>query len=358
MSSRRPGTGTFVVLDAMRGIAALLIAMRHVEPFFGAIPFGESFLAVDLFFLLSGTVICHAYEGRLRQGLSVPRFMWIRAVRIYPLYLLGSAVGVLNVVLRGDVGPLELAGRVGLGLLLLPDLVGDSLFSLNGPAWSLFLEVWVNLAYALAVRHLTTRRLLLLLGCTAPVLAACVATSAEGSLDLGWTRDTILVGVPRVAFSFFAGVLIHRIHTAYAAPAVLRSSVLPWILLLVVAAVLVAAPPPSIRPAYDLVACCVLFPVLVYAALPARPPAAATRLFGLAGRLSYPVYALHVPVAVLVGRVVAAATARPAEAFAPALGFVFLPLFCALCLLLDRRFDGPLRRWLLRRSERSRVPVF
>ena len=56
----------FHTLDGIRGIAALLIVSRHVP--YLQIDTPESFLAVDVFFVLSGFVIANAYDGRLSSG--------------------------------------------------------------------------------------------------------------------------------------------------------------------------------------------------------------------------------------------------------------------------------------------------
>jgi peptidoglycan/LPS O-acetylase OafA/YrhL len=42
-------------------------------------------LAVDLFFQLSGFVLCHNYEQRFQNGLTWSRFAVIRLVRLAPL---------------------------------------------------------------------------------------------------------------------------------------------------------------------------------------------------------------------------------------------------------------------------------
>lgn len=42
----------FYSSDGMRGIAALLVVLRHAAPYFRPIDFQESYLAVDVFFRL------------------------------------------------------------------------------------------------------------------------------------------------------------------------------------------------------------------------------------------------------------------------------------------------------------------
>ena len=75
----------FVLLDGIRGLAAVAIAHRHAEVFFGR-PEASSYLAVDLFFALSGFVLAHAYGERLANGQMNPlNFMKARFLRLYPL---------------------------------------------------------------------------------------------------------------------------------------------------------------------------------------------------------------------------------------------------------------------------------
>ena len=84
---------TFYGLDALRGIAAAVVVTRHAPALFGIGLFPNSSLGVDLFFVMSGFVIAHAYDQRIERGLNWRQFFVIRAIRLYPLYLLGTAIG-------------------------------------------------------------------------------------------------------------------------------------------------------------------------------------------------------------------------------------------------------------------------
>ena len=96
----------FSGLDGLRGMAALFVAMRHIS-FFHNLGVHGGYLAVDLFFVLSGFVIANAYEARLASGLSAKRFLALRYVRLWPVYAAGAdATG--QAVTPADVG----AGRV------------------------------------------------------------------------------------------------------------------------------------------------------------------------------------------------------------------------------------------------------
>ena len=79
----------------MRGTAALLVALYHINPDLiaptGAGRFvGKGYLWVDLFFVLSGFLLAMNYADRFAGGWSLGAwldFLLHRLARIYPLYL-------------------------------------------------------------------------------------------------------------------------------------------------------------------------------------------------------------------------------------------------------------------------------
>src|ERR1700729_190348 len=117
---------TLHTFDALRGLAAMAVVLFHYNKLF--VPFVNSNggLAVDLFFMMSGVVLARNYEARFRAGMSSRQFMKIRLIRLYPLYLVGLAIGALaaiaTLVGHDAVGwtPKSLAAATGLALLMLP----------------------------------------------------------------------------------------------------------------------------------------------------------------------------------------------------------------------------------------------
>lgn len=63
---------SYRTLHGIRGVAALCIVVLHSPRLFGSAPVFLA-LAVDLFFALSGFVLTHAYEDRLRRGMTLWR---------------------------------------------------------------------------------------------------------------------------------------------------------------------------------------------------------------------------------------------------------------------------------------------
>ena len=339
---------TFATLDGLRGLAALLVVYhhQHLAGINGAPP--SAYLAVDLFFLMSGFVIAHAYEDKLSSGMAPLAFMRLRLIRLYPLYLLGSVVG-LGVALAfwrlSAVHPTNLAELVRvtmLGLVMAPTFSPDATvmaFPLNGPAWSLFFELGVNLIYAVAAVRLSSRWLSLTCAACAGVMA--ILALRGNDLNVGFQTLSFLWGVPRVALSFFAGVLIYRLHRSGKLPRIAVSPL--WALVLALG--LIAAPI-EVGPIGALVVVTVGFPMVLLLAVCAEEPASGlARPFALLGEASYPLYAIHGPI--VVGLMMASRFwgwdlpgVRLEVAFA-------LPLaLSAVALVLSRRFDQPIRAWL------------
>ncbi len=147
------GRSSFESLNALRGIAAFLVLLFHLAPDFPALPFfGSAYLSVDLFFMMSGFVIAYAYDDKLRGGLGFWRFVEIRVIRLYPLYLLGLAIAAVPLALwacHGEKWLLhDLARRLAWGVTLLPRPVADPAqwWTLDPPAWSLIYELAFNFA--------------------------------------------------------------------------------------------------------------------------------------------------------------------------------------------------------------------
>jgi peptidoglycan/LPS O-acetylase OafA/YrhL len=339
----------FSVLDGMRGIAALLVLTRHTEDYWLApgLLHNHSYLAVDLFFILSGFVISHAYAQKLNDGrLSGLGFMRIRCIRLWPVYALAALLGAAAVAAGGTHAPAALVASLAWMLLFLPSRLpgSDSLFALNAPSWSLFYEMGVNALYALTYRWLSDRALkVVLLGAGAGTLA--IGLFNHG-LDIGfvWSGRSLAGGALRAIFGIFLGVWLHRRHLARPPAASQRRRIGPWALIAVVTVVLLVPRHEAMGAAVDFLAVFVVFPVCVYFGARTSAGTTSTRIFSVLGVASYPIYVLHVPLSdMLVG-----VMAIPLAPYAPLAGVLFAALLVAFALALDRFFDQPVRRALMR----------
>jgi peptidoglycan/LPS O-acetylase OafA/YrhL len=339
---------SFLALDGIRGAAALVIVFWHAEPLFGFHP-QSGYLAVDLFFALSGFVLAHAYDRKFESGMGAAEFMRVRLIRLYPLYFLafvvmmGAILGslALGQHLKWTPEMLTVSGLLSLGFLPTPDGMGanDWIYPLNGPAWSLAYEIFINLVFVLTWRFLSTRVLV----CT--LVAAGVAligtAAAYGSLDVGSKWITVYGALPRVFFSFPLGVLLLRLHRRrpIQAPA---GSILP---ILTVLAMLVVAPPAALRPVYDVACVVAVFPLVILFAARSHPRKLAPA-YGFLGLISYAVYVLHVPILTITQRLLARVAHGNLEAGWPWVGIGFVVTAVGAAYLADVAYDRPARKWL------------
>lgn len=282
-ASRIPG------LDALRGLAALLVLAYHARGL--ALPreiLSHGYLAVDLFFVISGFVLARAYDGALADGAGCA-FMLKRLKRLYPMAALGLFLGA-TLWLIGGKDPASVALLLSLGLLFVPFTAGRDVFPLNGPQWSLMWELASNLVYALVAPWLSTRRLvaLVLVGAAAHITLVI----SQGTGSLGPEGGAWWMGAPRAVYGFFAGVLAARLVMA-GRSLVPAAPIVP--ILAVVVLTLTPPVPETGRAVFDLFAGLVLFPAIVASAAQATVGRLRPALDALAG-LSYALYALHIPV--------------------------------------------------------------
>src|SRR3569833_2282196 len=153
----------FPALDGLRGLAAFSVVLMHVTDPFNMGLVGHGYLAGDFFFVLSGLVVAHAYEQRLRRG-DLVGFARARLIRLYPLILvgvaLGAAVDLAGWRIKTETHALPVSAlwpALALTLLLLPvRMLGSPVpFPLNPPLWSMAYELLANAVYGLIATRIT-----------------------------------------------------------------------------------------------------------------------------------------------------------------------------------------------------------
>jgi peptidoglycan/LPS O-acetylase OafA/YrhL len=211
----------FEILDGLRGVAAMSVVTFHFMEWaysdYSKSFIGHGFLAVDFLFCLSGFVIGYAYDDRIVK-MGVPEFFKSRLIRLHPLVISGSVLGLLAFLFDPFGGHPELysAGKIILAfvcsMLLIPlPVIADrsfNLFSFNAPAWSLFWEYIANIAYAFVLFKIRRGYLVLLTILSA--VAICFVAYRSGNLLGGWSGGTFWDGCARISYSFMAGLLIYR----------------------------------------------------------------------------------------------------------------------------------------------------
>ncbi|MFJ3866528.1 acyltransferase family protein [Streptomyces nigra] len=202
-------------LDGLRLVAALMVAAYHyggrdgeVADAWGSSPslqfptlhgwFAYGCLGVQVFFVISGFVICMSGWGR-----TLTSFFASRAARLLPAYwaavVLVTVVFALPVVAYRAVSPSD--ALVNLTMLQQP-LGADRVL---GVCWTLWAEIRFYALFALCVVLPGATRRRIILFCAAWTLAAALAQAArEPLLDL--------VLMPEYAPFFVGGVGLYLVH--------------------------------------------------------------------------------------------------------------------------------------------------
>jgi peptidoglycan/LPS O-acetylase OafA/YrhL len=340
----------FVLLDGLRGVAALAVVLFHfmewVYPDARQNFIGYGFLAVDFFFCLSGFVIGYAYDERL-DSLGVWAFFKARLIRLHPLVVLGSVLGLAALLLdpfeaySGSSGLGKLLPAFGCSLLLIPFPVlanrSFNLFGLNAPAWSLFWEYVATVVYALLLHKLPRRYLA---GLTLLAAATLFLVSYRaGNLLGGWAGENFWDGGARIAYSFCAGLLLYRFR--WVPQNSLGFSGLATLLLLAF-----LMPHVSWNWLAEALVVVGYFPLLVAlgAGASSRLSARVAARCAWVGAISYPLYMTHYAVIWLFGHYYTRYKPSPG-ALLPivALGIV---LVISIAYAVMRLYDIPVRRWL------------
>lgn len=294
-------------LNALRGIAALIVVFYHTQHMMQwtlTAMFKRGYLAVDLFFVLSGFVLMHVYHGKFQSVTkqSYWQFITTRFARIYPVHF---AVLLFLVTLE----PLRLLANILINLPLHEPIFGgqttvygiftnvfliqawhtDKLLTWNGPSWSISSE-WF--AYLLAP---------FLIGAFAKLKTP---TKAIGGLligEIGLLLLSILrpggidttydFGNLRMLFEFCMGLSVYNLYASYKASPLATKIQTDWptvgLLALLIYCFSIGSPDFVIIQLY-----CLLIPFCALATSWLNTTLSSKPLFYL-GEISYSLYMTH-----------------------------------------------------------------
>jgi peptidoglycan/LPS O-acetylase OafA/YrhL len=243
-----------------------------------------------------------------------------------------------------NLTPTQIVQSVPFTLAMLPGpVVSSNVYPVIGVAWSLALELIANLAYGLWWRQLC-RPVVLTATLSVCAVILVISTLCYGGLDVGYTWANALGGLPRVGFSFIAGVAICRLFGAKS----WRLRVWPWAPMLMLPLLFWTKIDPIV---YPLICVFVLFPVMIFVAASSEPGPHSARVFAWLGLVSYPLYALHEPVAALVMHVLPNALLQ--TYWRVIFGAPYMAALLVLCGLIERYYDRPVRGALTRWFEQT-----
>lgn len=317
----------FEILDGLRGVAAMIVVAFHLFETYSSGPteqiLNHGYLAVDFFFVLSGFVIGYAYDDRWGR-MTTWDFFKRRLIRLQPMVILGSLIGAFWFYFSAAPG-FELVMETPWWKLLLILVLACIMFptppsmdirgwkeinSLNGAQWSLLWEYIANIFYALFVRRFSTL-----------VLSVFVFLSAFLTIDLamnldvfgllavreyakytviggfGLTPDQIYIGICRLLYPFFGGLLLYRLGKLRIN---IRYGSMFWCSLAVVATLVIPHIGGETHPWFNGLYCAVVilivYPLIVAAGagseLKGKRTTAVCKFLGM---ISYPLYITHYP---------------------------------------------------------------
>ena len=366
----------YVLLDGLRGVAALLVIWYHVFEGFATSPidqkFNHGYLAVDFFFILSGFVIGYAYDDRWKTTMTQKEFFKRRLIRLHPMVVMGAVLGAITFCIQGceqwdgtrvSISMVMLA--MLLNLFLIPAVPGTGpevrgngeMYPLNGPSWSLFFEYIGNILYALFIRRLSTKALtvfVVLLG----ICLACFAifdVSGYGMIGVGWTLDSVnfVGGLLRMLFPFSLGLLLSRNFK----PVKVRGAfwICSFVLLVLFCVPYVEGVEPiCMNGLFEAFCIVVVFPVLIILGASGNTTdKTSTRICKFLGDISFPLYITHYPFMYLFySWLIENQYFTFGETWQVALCvYVWNILVAYLCLKL---YDEPVRRWLSKKFLKKR----
>ncbi|HYW16547.1 MAG TPA: acyltransferase [Allosphingosinicella sp.] len=290
-------------LTGIRGLAAWFVVLYHIRV--GAVAYlpeeasfvlSKGYLAVDLFFMLSGFVLWLNYSERLRRdGLeAVPKYLARRVARVWPLHLFILALTVIYasmVAARGELNTVHYPwAELPLHLLLVHNWGFTSALTWNDPSWSISGEAAAYLLFPIIVLAVDWRRLSPAWAIAALFLLALILSGV-----MGWggaailDRDIPRFGLLRAASEFTMGTIVcalwQRWRSTPGLAAALAGALVAAAMLLGFAA---KAPETLVVPLF---LAGLLLALALTADLPGNPLAA--RPIHYLGEISYSTYLVH-----------------------------------------------------------------
>jgi peptidoglycan/LPS O-acetylase OafA/YrhL len=217
----------FRVLDSWRGIAALLVALFHLNilSLIYSLDFiRNGFLFVDFFFVLSGFVITHSYSDRLITSGGVGAFAVRRLGRLWPLhavvllaFVIVEAARAVSVARGASFDKPPFTDAASLDSILTNLAFGQSFgiekqLTWNPLSWSVCAEFWTYLIFAAALviastwlRHIRFAPQIFITTMLIGAAAILMLFSQHG-IDV-----TFDLGLARCIYGFLVGHLTYRL---------------------------------------------------------------------------------------------------------------------------------------------------
>ncbi|GAA4943841.1 acyltransferase family protein [Actinoplanes utahensis] len=355
--SKPPGP-RLAALDGLRLIAAVTVAVYHLSvawridgvnppshflPSFSHLAI-YGFLGVELFFLISGFVIC---MSSWRRGLG--DFFVSRVSRLYPAYWVCVLITAVVITLLPVSGGLPVEGtpdlrEIAVNMTMLQEPLGIPL--VDTVYWTLFVELRFYLLFAALVTFgLTYRRTVIF--CAAWMVVAVIGPTLD-------SRIITILAIPEYAPYFIAGIAAFLIYRFGRSPLLFAIIGFAWL----VSVKRVEERVADVKPGFDVptwpgvLIVTLSFALILIIAL-GWTDRIRWRWLTTAGALTYPFYLLHQRIGYSVVRHAHEHTGLPAWTLI--LGAILLVL--GVAWLVQRYVERPLGRWLRQKLRKAIADV-
>lgn len=127
-------------LTGIRGLFAIYVMFYHINPMASKNLFlWNGYLSVDLFFILSGFILCFVYQNKFSKNVlptDYLNFLFNRLCRIYPLYFIATTVVFIFYLTNRNYSTLLYDYTIN--IFFVQSVTGSGFVA---PAWSLATEV-------------------------------------------------------------------------------------------------------------------------------------------------------------------------------------------------------------------------
>lgn len=213
---------TLHALTSLRGFAAWWVVIYHFRSEFPATDWPTiqsvakfGYLAVDLFFIMSGFIISLNYHT-LVENLDLrtfQKFLGYRLARIYPLHLAILILFLVNPIAiyffseSRDIGSRYDPAYFIQSLFLVQNWGFNSLYSWNFPAWSISVEWGAYLSFPL-LASIMARLVVTLLQAGLVLIFLLITLAGVGAFAGSLGNDISHIGLARCLLEFSLGLLL------------------------------------------------------------------------------------------------------------------------------------------------------
>jgi peptidoglycan/LPS O-acetylase OafA/YrhL len=218
-------------LTPLRAIAAIWVVVFHIQVISFRFVFPQQtkvlfkgYLMVDLFFIMSGFIICHVYQQSFEAGIALGnfrKFIVARFARIYPLHFFTLAILIGFIAITHGWNMVDDPKAILPNLFLIHSFGVNKIYTWNVPSWSISAEWWAYMVFPLVILFIHRKKTLAIITLGLLVVLAYVALifwiphpdpfDPTGTIyhDLNATYD---YGFLRGLAGFVSGILLYKVY--------------------------------------------------------------------------------------------------------------------------------------------------